>query len=309
MLVFVVKRLFSLIPVLIAISLITFLLMHSVPGSPFDQEDKPLPPEIRENLEAFYKLDDPLHIQYLRYMGNALRGDLGPSYMQRNRSVNEIIASHFPISLKLGLLGISVAIVVGLPIGIISALRQNTAWDYLSMFWAIAGVSVPAMTLGPLLIWGFALELGLLPVARWGSWQQAILPAFTLGIGNAAIIARLTRASMLQVIREDYVRTARAKGLRERRVMVKHALRNALIPVITILGPLFAAMITGSMVVEQIFAIPGLGRFFVDSVGARDYPVIMGTTLLFALLLVLSNLAVDISYSWIDPRIRLDEAT
>ena len=309
MLVFTVKRMISLIPVLIAISLITFLLMHSVPGSPFDQEDKPLPPEIRANLEAFYKLDDPLYLQYLRYMGNALRGDLGPSYMQRNRTVNEIIVSHFPISFKLGLLGISIAIVVGLPIGIISALKQNTAWDYLAMFFAIAGVSVPAMTLGPLLIWGFALELGLLPVARWGTWQQAILPAFTLGIGSAAIIARLTRASMLQVIREDYIRTARSKGLRERRVMVKHALRNALIPVITIIGPLFAGMIAGSMVVEQIFAIPGLGRFFVDSVGARDYPVIMGTTLLFAVLLILSNLAVDISYSWIDPRIRLDEAT
>jgi len=308
MLVFIAKRLLALVPVLIVISAITFLLMHSIPGSPFDQEEKPLPPEIRRNLEAFYNLNEPLYKQYLRYMGNALRGDLGPSYMQKNRSVNDIIVTHFPTSLKLGLFALVVAIIIGLPMGIVSALRQNTGWDYVAMFFAIAGVSVPAMTLGPLLIWGFALKLGVLPVARWGTWQHAVLPAFTLGIGHAAIIARLTRASMLQVIKEDYIRTARAKGLREQRIMIKHALRNALIPVITIIGPLFAALITGSMVVEQIFAIPGLGRFFVDSVGSRDYPVIMGTTLLFALLLVLSNLAVDISYSWIDPRIRLDES-
>lgn len=308
MLVFIAKRLLALVPVLIVISAITFLLMHSIPGSPFDQEEKPLPPEIRRNLEAFYNLNEPLYKQYLRYMGNALRGDLGPSYMQKNRSVNDIIVTHFPTSFKLGLFALVVAIIIGLPMGIVSALRQNTGWDYVAMFFAIAGVSVPAMTLGPLLIWGFALKLGVLPVARWGTWQHAVLPAFTLGIGHAAIIARLTRASMLQVIKEDYIRTARAKGLREQRIMIKHALRNALIPVITIIGPLFAALITGSMVVEQIFAIPGLGRFFVDSVGSRDYPVIMGTTLLFALLLVLSNLAVDISYSWIDPRIRLDES-
>ncbi|UCH26415.1 MAG: ABC transporter permease [Trueperaceae bacterium] len=308
MLVYTIRRLFSLIPVLIVISLITFLLMHSVPGSPFDQEDKPLPPETRRNLEAYYHLDEPLHRQYLRYMWNAVRGDLGPSYMQRNRSVNEIIVDHFHISFKLGMLALGIAVAIGLPIGIISALKQNTGWDYVAMFFAIAGVSVPAMTLGPLLIWGFALQLGLLPVARWGTWQQAIMPAVTLGIGHAAIIARLTRASMLQVIREDFIRTARSKGVPERTVMVKHALRNALIPVVTVLGPLFAALITGSMVVEQIFAIPGLGRYFVDSVSARDYPVIMGTTLLFAALLVISNLIVDISYSWIDPRIRLDES-
>lgn len=307
MLVFTIKRLLTLIPVLFIISAITFLLMHSIPGSPFDQEDKPLPPAVKENLEAFYKLDQPLYRQYLSYMGNALRGDLGPSYMQGNRTVNEIIATHFPTSFVLGLLAILVAILIGLPIGIISALKQNTFWDYITMFFAIAGVSVPAMTLGPLLIWGFALNLGILPVARWGSWEHTVLPAFTLGIGSAAIIARLTRASMLQIVKEDYIRTARSKGLSEQKVMIKHALRNALIPVITIIGPLFAALITGSMVVELIFAIPGLGRFFVDSVAGRDYPVIMGTTLLFALFLVLSNLAVDISYSLIDPRVRLDE--
>jgi ABC-type dipeptide/oligopeptide/nickel transport system permease component len=220
--------------------------------------------------------------------------------------VNDIIREHLPPSFILGVLAIVVAVVIGIPIGVVSALRQNTWIDYAAMFTAIAGVSVPAMTLGPLLIWGVALELHLLPVARWGTWQHAVLPALTLGLGEAAVIARLTRASMLQVIHEDYVRTAHAKGLSARSVVIKHALRNALIPVVTVLGPLFAALVTGSMVVEQIFAIPGLGRFFVDSVGARDYPVIMGTTLLFAVMLVLSNLVVDLSYSIIDPRIRLD---
>lgn len=308
MLVFILRRTLALIPVLFVISVITFLLMHSVPGSPFAAEDKPLPPEIEANLNAYYNLDEPLVNQYLRYMGNALRGDLGPSYMQRNRSVNDIIRDHLPPSAVLGLLAMTIAVLLGIPFGIISALKQNTAVDYTAMFLAIAGVSVPAMTLGPLLIWGFALELNLLPVARWGTWQQAILPALTLGLGEAAVIARLMRASMLQVIREDYIRTARSKGLHERVVVVKHALRNALIPVVTILGPLFAALVTGSMVVEQIFAIPGLGRYFVDSVSSRDYPVIMGTTLLFATMLVLSNLVVDISYTIIDPRIRLDES-
>ncbi len=304
---FIIRRLLALIPVLFVISVITFLLMHSVPGSPFAQEDKPLPPQIEANLNAYYHLDEPLPIQYLRYMGNALRGDLGPSYMQRNRSVNDIIARHLPPSAVLGVLALAVAILLGIPTGIISALRQNTVIDYLFMFLAITGASVPAMTLGPLLIWAVALELQWLPVARWGTWQQAVLPALTLGLGHAAVIARLTRASMLEVIHQDYIRTARSKGLHERTVVVKHALRNALIPVITVLGPLFAALVTGSMVVEQIFAIPGLGRYFVDSVGARDYPVIMGTTLLFAVMLVLSNLVVDISYSMIDPRIRLGD--
>ncbi|MCA9839112.1 MAG: ABC transporter permease [Trueperaceae bacterium] len=308
MITFIFRRTLAIIPVLIVISLITFLLMHAVPGSPFATEDKPLPPQIQENLEAYYYLDETLVQQYLRYMGNALRGDLGPSYMQRTRTVNDIIRDHLPPSFVLGMLALFVAIILGIPIGVISALRQNTWIDYLAMFLAIAGVSVPAMTLGPLLIWGVALELHLLPVARWGTWQQAILPALTLGLGHAAVIARLTRASMLQVIHEDYIRTAHSKGLSERRVVIKHALRNALIPVVTVLGPLFAALVTGSMVVEQIFAIPGLGRYFIDSVSSRDYPVIMGTTLLFSVMLVVSNLAVDLSYTFIDPRIRLDQA-
>lgn len=308
MAVLALRRILSLIPVLFVISVVTFLLMHSVPGSPFATEDKPLPPQVKANLEAYYGLDKPLVVQYFSYMGNALRGDLGPSYLQRNRTVNQIIKQHLPPSATLGMLALAVALLIGVPIGILSAVYQNTLTDYVGMFIAIAGVSVPAMTLGPLLIWGFALELGWLPVARWGTWQQAVLPAFTLGLGSAAVLARLTRASMLQTIHEDFIRTARSKGVSERRIVIKHALRNALIPVITVIGPLFAALVTGSMVVEQIFAIPGLGRYFVDSVSSRDYPVIMGTTLLYAVVLVISNLFVDLSYHFIDPRIRLESA-
>lgn len=281
--------------------------MHSVPGSPFDQEtDKPLPPAIVERLTEYYNLDDPLPKQYFDYIVKAVQGDLGPSYQYRDRTVNGIIVNRFPISIQLGLLGLAVSLVIGIPLGIVSALKQNTAVDYFAMFFAISGVSVPAMTLGPLLIWIFALKLGILPVARWGSWQQTILPAITLGISGAAILARLTRASMLQVIREDYIRTARAKGVSERRVTIRHALRNALVPVVTVLGPMLAGLMTGSMIVERIFAIPGMGRFYTDAVSARDYPVIMGMTLLYAVLLITANLIVDITYSWIDPRIRLD---
>lgn len=305
---FIVRRILWAFPVIIVISMITFGLMHSVPGNPFDQNpDKPLPPTIVERLTEYYNLDDPLPKQYVEYMWNAIRGDLGPSYQYRDRSVNQIISRNFPVSMVLGLLGLAVALVIGVPLGIVSALKQNTAVDYFAMFFAISGVSVPAMTMGPLLIWIFALQLGVLPVARWGSVQQAILPMITLGIGGAAILARLTRASMLQVIREDYIRTARAKGVSERRITIRHALRNALIPVVTVLGPMLAGLVTGSMVVERIFAIPGMGKFYTDAVSARDYPVIMGMTLVYAILLVVANLIVDITYSWIDPRIRLEE--
>lgn len=305
---YIVRRILWAIPVLLVISMITFSLMHAVPGNPFDQNpDKPLPPAIVERLTEYYHLDDPLPKQYLDYMWNAVRGDLGPSYQYRDRTVTGVIANNFPISMRLGLLGLSVALVIGVPLGIISALKQNTVVDYFAMFFAISGVSVPAMTLGPLLIWIFALQLGILPVARWGSWQQAILPMITLGIGGSAILARLTRASMLQVIREDYIRTARAKGVPERMVTIRHALRNALIPVVTVLGPMVAGIVGGSMVVERIFAIPGMGQFYVNAVSARDYPMIMGMTLFYAVILVTANLIVDITYSWIDPRIRIEE--
>jgi len=304
---YVIRRVLWLIPVLLVTTVLTFGLMHSIPGNPFQKVERPLSPAVVQQLMNYYHLDEPVYRQYLRYMGNAVRGDFGPSYQYRDRSVNDIIRGGFPVSMVLGIVALMVALLIGVPLGIASALRQNTAVDYFSMVFALSGVSVPAMTMGPLLIWIFALKLDVLPVARWGSWQQAILPAFTLGIGSAAILARLTRASMLQVLREDYIRTARAKGLPERRVMVRHALQNALIPVVTVLGPMAAGLLTGSLVVERVFAIPGLGKYYVDAVSARDYPVIMGTTLLYAVLLVIANLAVDITYTWIDPRIKLSQ--
>lgn len=304
---YIIRRLLWLIPVLLVTSVLTFSLMHSIKGNPFDRGDKILPPQILKQMMSYYHLDQPVYDQYLSYMGNAVRGDFGPSYQYLNRTVNDIIRDGFPVSMELGFLALLVAVLTGLPLGIVSALRQNTPVDYFSMVFALSGVSIPAMTLGPLLIWAFALKLGILPVARWGTFAQAILPAFTLGIGSAAILARLTRASMLQVLREDYIRTARAKGVSEMRVMIRHALRNALIPVVTVLGPMAAGLLTGSLVVERIFAIPGIGKYYVDAVTSRDYPVIMGTTLLYALLLVVANLFVDITYTWIDPRIKLSQ--
>jgi ABC-type dipeptide/oligopeptide/nickel transport system permease component len=300
---YVVRRILWAIPVLLVISLITFSLGHIIPGGPFDREKK-LPKEIIANLEAYYGLDDPLWKQYTDYLWNALHGDLGPSYSSRSRTVNDIIKENFPVSAQLGVLALLIAMVIGIPLGMVSALKQNSYIDYFCMFFALLGVSVPAMTLGPVVVWFFALKLNILPVARWGTWQQAILPAFTLGIGSAALLARLTRASMLQVIREDYIRTARAKGVSEINVTVHHALKNALIPVVTVLGPLFAYLVTGSLIVEQIFAIPGCGKYFVTSVGNRDYPVMLGIMLLYAVLIIVANLVVDLTYAWIDPRIK-----
>jgi len=295
-----------LVPVLLVISVVTFLLMHSVPGSPFATEDKPLPPQVKANLEAFYGLDKPLVTQYLDYMGRAVRGDLGPSYLQRNRTVNEIIRQHLPPSAVLGVLALGVALVVGVPIGVLSAVRQNTLVDYLGMFVAIAGVSVPAMTLGPLLIWGFALELGWLPVARWGTWQQAVLPALTLGLGSAAVLARLTRASMLQTIHQDFIRTARSKGLSERAVIYVHALKNASLPLVTIVGLDIPLLLAGAVVTETIFSWQGMGFLFIDHVSRGDTPVIMAILMLVSVAVVVFQLITDVVYAWLDPRIRYD---
>jgi len=301
---YVIRRLLLLIPVLFFISIITFALAHAVPGGPFDRE-KRLPPEVMANLERYYGLDQPVWKQYVDYMGGILlHFDFGPSYRSRGRGVNDIFGDHLPVSAQLGLVAIGIALVIGVPLGILAALKQNTFWDYIGMALAIVGVSVPAIVLGPLLILVFALALGWFPVAGWGTPAQLILPAFALGLRESAIIARLTRASMLQVIREDYIRTARAKGLSERVVMVRHALKNAFIPVATIMGPMFAALVTGTFIVEQIFAIPGMGKYFITSITNRDYPVVMGTILLYAVFLVLANLAVDLTYAFLDPRIR-----
>jgi ABC-type dipeptide/oligopeptide/nickel transport system permease component len=301
---YIIRRLLQMIPVLFIISVITFAFAHAVPGGPFTRE-KALPAEIIANLEKYYGLDQPVWKQYMDWIGGIVtRFDFGPIYSSRSRRVNDIFADHLPVSAQLGILSLLIAVVLGMPLGILAALKQNSFWDYVGMAVAIFGVSVPNIVLGPLLILIFALTLGWLPVAGWGTPAKMIMPAFALGTGSAAIIARLTRASMLQVIREDYIRTARAKGLNERMVMVRHALKNALIPVATILGPMFAALVTGTFVVEQIFAIPGMGKYFITSIGNRDYPVVMGAFLVYALVLILANLAVDVTYAFLDPRIR-----
>jgi len=301
---YVIRQVLWMIPVLFFISVITFALAHAVPGGPFDREHT-LPPEIIANLERHYGLDKPVWRQYADYIGGIItRFDFGPVYSSRSRRVNDIFADHLPVSAQLGVVALLIAVGIGVPLGIVSALKQNTMWDYVGIGVAIFGVSVPNIVLGPLLILVFALGLGWLPVAGWGTPAQMIMPALALGSAYAARIARLTRASMLQVIREDYIRTARAKGLTERGVMIRHALKNAFIPVATVLGPMFAALVTGTFVVEQIFAVPGMGRYFVTSVTQRDYPVVMGTILLYAFFLVLANLVVDITYAFLDPRIR-----
>jgi oligopeptide transport system permease protein len=347
---FIVRRTLWMILVLLVVSAVTFLLEHSVPGGPFDRE-KALPPEILAILSERYHLDEPLPQQYLRYLndvivphisnvppGNSVldsavfnfqigKGswlkwmNFGPSYASRSRTVNDIFQDQLPISAQLGTFALLVAVIVGLPLGILAGLRQNTAWDYLGMGVAVFGVSVPVIVLGPVLVWIFGVSLKWLPTNGWGATppyllgflpreldanfiKHAIMPSVALGLGSSAIIARLTRASLLQVVREDYIRTARAKGLSERLVILRHAMKNSLIPVVTILGPLFAALVTGTFVTELIFGIPGMGKYFVTSITNRDYPVIMGTILLYAMFLVIANLVVDIVYAWLDPRIR-----
>ncbi len=299
----VLRRLLAALPVLFAISLVTFGIMHAIPGGPFDREKK-LPPTIIANLEAKYHLDRPLWQQYVEYVWGLVRFDLGPSYTYRSRTVNDIIKDHLPISIQLGALALALAIGLGIPLGVVAALKQNTLVDYSATFIAVLGISIPNLALGPFLIWVFGLQLNVLPVALWGTPQHMVLPAITLGTAYTAFIARLTRAAVLQVVREDYVRTAHSKGLPQRLVLIRHILRNALIPVTTYLGPLTATVLTGTLVVEQIFAVPGLGRHFVTSITNRDYPVIMGTTMLFAVFIMVGNLLVDITYGFLDPRIR-----
>lgn len=348
---YIIRRILYMFVVLLVVSGITFLLMHAVPGGPFDKE-KPVPKEQLANLNARYHLDDSLPVQYLRYLGDVLVPHIsnvapgisleddalfnvqlgtgtwlkwmnfGPSYTSKSRTVNDIFRDQLPISFQLGVMALLLAIIIGIPLGIISGLRQNTAWDYGAMGIAILGVSLPIIVLGPLLVWIFGVSLKILPPTGWGAkppfalgvfpqnvdpgtfLKYAIMPAFALGFASSALIARLTRASLLQTIREDYIRTARAKGLTERVVVTRHALKNSMIPVITILGPLFAALVTGTFVAELIFGIPGLGKYFITSITNRDYPVIMGTVLLYAIFLVVANLVVDIMYAWLDPRIR-----
>ncbi|HEY8370965.1 MAG TPA: ABC transporter permease [Thermodesulfobacteriota bacterium] len=303
MLRFVARRLAYALPVLFAVATITFFMMRVAPGGPFDAERR-LPDAVEQSLRARYQLDRPLLEQYARYMANVLRGDLGPSFRYPDRTVGELIAFGLPVSLTLGLAALAVALAVGLPAGVAAAVRHNRAADHATMGLAMLGVSVPNFVLGPLLVIVFALWLGWLPVAGWGTWRHVVLPAVTLGLFYAAFIGRLTRAAMLEVIRHDFVRTARAKGASERRVVWRHALRIALLPVVSFLGPAAARLLTGSVVVETIFSVPGVGRYFVTAALNRDYTMVLGTALVYSALLVAFNLLVDLAYGWLDPRIR-----
>lgn len=335
---YIIRRVLQFIPVLFTVTLFTFVLMRNIPGGPFDfAGERQLPPQVVANIEAKYHLDWPMWKQFVSYLigddilgeeGSSkglIRGDFGPSLFYRGVTVNQIIATSLPISLQLGFMALILAVVIGIPAGTIAALRQNSWVDYASTFSAVFFLSIPNLVLAPILILIFAVRLDWLPIAFWGSktpflfgflprpeefnlnfFQHAALPVFALGTGAAAVIARLTRASLLQVIREDYIRTARAKGLKERSIIVIHALKNSLIPVVTILGPLFAALVTGTFIVEQIFGINGLGKHFVVSITNRDYQIITGVTTIYAVFLVISNLLVDITYAWLDPRIRFD---
>lgn len=304
MAVFLFRRFFVILATLFVLATLTFFLLRVVPGGPFDSE-KALPLEIKANVEAKFGLDKPLLQQYLGYLGGITRFDFGPSFKYEGRDVTEIIADTLPTSVELGVYSLLLSVLIGIPLGILSAYRQNTWLDFSSMFLAVAGISLPSYFVGAMLIYVFALQLNWLPPALWDDWQSKILPTITLGTRPASLIARLTRASLLESIRSDYVRTARAKGLSEGAVILKHALRNSLIPVITLIGPLAAYVLTGTFVIEYIYAIPGMGKYFIDGVTNRDYPLIMGVTMVYGFVLVVANLVVDLCYVVIDPRIRV----
>jgi oligopeptide transport system permease protein len=295
-------RLLGLPAVLLVIVTGSFFIMRIAPGGPFDME-RALPAEVRANIEARYHLDEPLVRQYLRYLGDVARGDLGPSFRYPDRTVTELITLGFPVSLALGACALGLAVLLGGAAGILAGIRHNRLLDYLTMTVALGGVSVPNFVLGPLLILLFALWLGWLPVAGWGSWRHLVLPSVTLGVFYMAYVARLARAGMLEVIFQDFVRTARAKGLTEAAVVLHHALPSALMPVVSYLGPAAAGALTGSVVVETIFGIPGIGRYFVTSALNRDYTMVLGTVIFYSSLLVLFNLVVDLLYAWLDPRV------
>ena len=303
MLAFILRRLLWLVPVLFFVALITFTLMHLVPGGPWDS-NKRLPPAAQANVEHKYGLDKPLWRQFTDYMTNLAQGDLGVSYRSLNRPVRDIIWDGSRVSATLGLAALGIAIVVGVSVGTLSALRQNSIVDYAGITFATFGASVPSFVAGMLLLIVFSAYLHWLPTSGWGTLKQAIMPVTALSLLPAAYIARVTRASMLEVLEQDYIRTARAKGLRESVVVFRHLGRNGLIPVITVIGPVAAALVTGSFIIEYLFAIPGIGRYFVTSISARDYGMIMGTTLFYAAVVVLANLIVDLLYAVVDPRIR-----
>ena len=302
MLRFLLRRVLLGIPVLVAVATLTFLIMHWVPGGPFDTE-KILPPAIIANIEAKYHLDQPVGVQYLLYMKQLLQGDLGPSYKYIGRDVSDILRDTFPVSFTLGMCAVLVVLGMGVPAGIISAYWKNSLLDRSILLFAAMGISIPSFVLGAVSVWIFSHQWHLLPPALWEGPRYMILPAFALGTGFAGYIARLTRTTVLDVLSSDYIRTARAKGLTEFKILIKHVLINSIYPIVSVMGPLTAGLGTGSFVIEFVFSIPGMGRFFITAVTNRDYPLIMGVTLVYAVLIVVANIVVDIIYGWLDPRV------
>ena len=303
---YVVRRIVSMIITLFFVITLTFVMMHSIPGNPFTGEKK-LPPAIEKALMEKYNLDKPLSQQYVDYVSGVAKGDFGPSMKYNGRTVNDLIGDGFPVSAELGGLAILLIVILGIPLGVVAALKQGTWVDRTMIFFAIVGVTIQSFVLATLLIYVFGTKLKWLPTSRWVSWKSRIMPTIALGVSSIAYVARLTRSSMLEVINQDYIRTARAKGLSETVVVFKHALKNALIPVVTYLGPLTAAILTGSFIIEKIFAVPGMGRMFVESISNRDYTVIMGVTIFYSLILVLFIFIVDLIYGLIDPRIKINK--
>ena len=299
------KRLLGAIPTLFILMTLAFFMMRAAPGGPFDTE-KTLPPEIQANLDKKYHLDEPLFQQYGRYLWDLLHGDFGPSFQYKDYSVNELIATGFPVSLRLGMSAIGIALIIGVGLGTLAALRQNSATDYSVMTLAMTGISIPNFVLAPILILVFAVYLGWLPAGGWndGAFKNTILPIIGLALPQIAYISRLMRGSMIEVLRSNPIRTARAKGLPERVVILRHALKPALLPVVSFLGPATAAVITGSVVIEQIFGIPGLGRYFVQGALNRDYTLVMGVVVFYGALIILFNFIVDLVYALLDPKVR-----
>lgn len=302
---FILRRLLQMVPVLFLIATLTFFMIRAAPGGPFDAE-RNVAPEIRRNLELHYGLHRPLWRQYLEYLTHLVRGDLGPSFKYSNRSVNELIGESFPVSAELGLWALLVALAIGLPAGIIAALRPNTWTDYTPTALAMLGICVPTFVMGPLLVLAFGLKLGWTHVSGWDEPIDRVLPALTLGGFYAAYVARLTRGGMLEILSQDFIRTARAKGASGSRIILRHALRGGLLPVVSYLGPATAGILTGSFVVETIFQIPGLGRYFVTAAFNRDYTMVLGTVVFYAVLISLFNLMVDVVLVWMNPRLKFE---
>ena len=300
----IIRRLGTAIPVLLAVITLTFVMVHSAPGGPFDEE-KAVSPEVLVKLNERYNLNEPLVVQYFDYLGNVLQGDFGPSFRYPSRSVTELISIGLPITFELALYAILFALMLGIIAGVISSLRPNTAYDYVPMTIAMAGICIPSIVLGPSLTLIFGIQLNWLPVTGWGDIPgDKVLPTITLGTAYAAYCARLTRGGMLEILNQDFIRTARAKGLSEFRVVVVHALRGGLTPVIAFLGPAMAGLLAGSFVVETIFGIPGLGRFYVEAAFNRDYTMILGTSIFFSCLIISFNLLSDLVAASLNPKLR-----